>query len=285
MTEEPEENIINLSKLDIPNFNDQDATKFLSDNLHSYPNYNPSIDIVIYPYMYIPSRPNQANPYSYEGKRCIVNNCEGNYTDLHHEHMFHIFSEINQFLINSYNLDRIPEPISTYMAGVLTILTELLSPTSSSFHKDHINTKTIKQTLEILSKQSQAVSTFVKSTGKVKYRPQHKDDKIEHINNLDDFYEKVMYSNTPVLADFWADWCGPCHALSPILSDISYEMSDKIKIVKINVDKQDELSSRFNVESMPTMILFKNGQEFTRIVGVKDKEYIIETIQQTLSEQ
>ena len=90
---------------------------------------------------------------------------------------------------------------------------------------------------------------------------------------------------TPVLVDFWADWCGPCHALSPILSDISYEMSDKIKIVKINVDKQDELSSRFNVESMPTMILFKNGQEFNRIVGVKDKEYIIETIQQTLSEQ
>ena len=84
------------------------------------------------------------------------------------------------------------------------------------------------------------------------------------------------------MVDFWADWCSPCHALNPILLDISHEMSDKVKVVKINVDEQKELATKFKIESMPTLILFKNGQELNRIVGVKDKEFIAETIKSEL---
>ena len=115
-----------------------------------------------------------------------------------------------------------------------------------------------------------------------RHRSKYSNDKIEHINSNDEFFEKVMYSDTLVIADFWAKWCSPCHALSPILTDISHEMSDKVKIVKINVDEQEELSEQFKVESMPTLILFKNGQELNRIVGVKDKESIVEAIKSEL---
>ena len=80
------------------------------------------------------------------------------------------------------------------------------------------------------------------------------------------------------MIDFWADWCSPCHALNPILKDLSHEMSDIIKIVKVNVDEQELISKRFNIESMPTMVLCADGSEVGRIVGVKDKDSIINEI-------
>ena len=80
------------------------------------------------------------------------------------------------------------------------------------------------------------------------------------------------------MIDFWADWCSPCHALNPILKDLSHEMSDIIKIVKVNVDEQQSISEKFNVESMPTMVFCADGNEVSRIVGVKDKDSIINEI-------
>ena len=74
------------------------------------------------------------------------------------------------------------------------------------------------------------------------------------------FEEEVVNSNIPVLIDFWAEWCGPCKEISPILEEISDEMKDKIKIVKINIDENPNLPSQYNVQSIPTLIILKKGE-------------------------
>ena len=90
----------------------------------------------------------------------------------------------------------------------------------------------------------------------------------------DNFDLEVMQSSTPVLVDFWAVWCGPCKIVSPILEEIAKEQEGKIKIVKVNVDEQPELSQKFNIMSIPTMKIFKDGKEVGEIIGAAGKNVI-----------
>jgi thioredoxin 1 len=90
------------------------------------------------------------------------------------------------------------------------------------------------------------------------------------------FDEEIGSASTPVLVDFWAEWCGPCKMIAPILEEIAEEKGDVIKIAKLNVDEAQEIARRFEVMSIPTMILFKDGEEAKRIIGAKPKQAIID---------
>jgi thioredoxin 1 len=85
------------------------------------------------------------------------------------------------------------------------------------------------------------------------------------------FDSEVLQSETPVLVDFWAEWCGPCHAVSPVLDKIAEERPGELKVVKVNIDEERELSDRYGIASIPTMILFKNGEPSAAVVGAQPK--------------
>jgi thioredoxin 1 len=85
------------------------------------------------------------------------------------------------------------------------------------------------------------------------------------------FEQEVIKSDTPVIVDFWAEWCGPCHAVSPILERIVDERGDELKLVKVNIDEEPGLAQRFGVASIPTMILFKEGEPSAFAVGAQPK--------------
>ncbi len=85
------------------------------------------------------------------------------------------------------------------------------------------------------------------------------------------FDEEVLQSDKPVIVDFWAEWCGPCHAVAPVLDRIVEERNGDIKLVKVNIDEQPALSRRFGVQSIPTMILFKNGEPAAAAIGAQPK--------------
>ena len=91
------------------------------------------------------------------------------------------------------------------------------------------------------------------------------------------FEKEVLNSNIPVLVDFYADWCGPCKMMSPIIDKIAEE-NDNIKVGKLNVDEGQDIAIKYNVMSIPTIIVFKNGVEFKRFVGVTSKDNIINSI-------
>ena len=85
------------------------------------------------------------------------------------------------------------------------------------------------------------------------------------------FDQEVLGSDKPVLVDFWAEWCGPCHAVSPVLERIVEERGDELKLVKVNIDEEQELAMRFGVQSIPMMILFKQGEPTAAAVGAHPK--------------
>ncbi|MGZ4401480.1 MAG: thioredoxin [Gaiellaceae bacterium] len=85
------------------------------------------------------------------------------------------------------------------------------------------------------------------------------------------FEDEVLQSDKPVIVDFGAEWCGPCHAVSPVLDRIVEERNGDLKLVKVNIDEQPALSQRYGVQSIPTMILFKNGEPAAAAIGAQPK--------------
>ena len=92
------------------------------------------------------------------------------------------------------------------------------------------------------------------------------------------FEAEVLQSDKPVLTDFWAEWCMPCRMIEPILEEIAAEYADQLKVARINVDSNRELAAKFGIMSIPTLILFKNGQPVERLVGAMPKRSLLEKI-------
>lgn len=96
------------------------------------------------------------------------------------------------------------------------------------------------------------------------------------------FKSAVVDSDIPVVVDFWAEWCGPCQQLSPIIDEIAEEMDGQIKVAKVNLDEERELGALFQVLSIPTVLLFKGGQKVDEFVGLRPKPEIVSRIQAQL---
>ena len=94
--------------------------------------------------------------------------------------------------------------------------------------------------------------------------------------SLDNFDSEISSSNIPVLVDFWAEWCGPCKMLGPILEEISKELKDKLQIVKVNLDENQDLAMKYSIRSIPTLLLFKDGQLIDTKVGLLPKSDLVE---------
>ena len=100
----------------------------------------------------------------------------------------------------------------------------------------------------------------------------------EMVLTAENFDEKVLKSATPVLVDFWATWCMPCRMLAPLVSQIAEEKAGSLLVGKVDVDDQGDLAARYGISSIPCLILFKNGQEAARTVGVQDKATLLKSL-------
>ena len=92
------------------------------------------------------------------------------------------------------------------------------------------------------------------------------------------FEEEVTKSSVPVLIDFWAPWCGPCKMMAPVVNELADELADSVKVCKINIDEEQNLAVKYNVMSIPTFVVIKNGKETGRSIGVQDKSELMNII-------
>jgi thioredoxin 1 len=97
-----------------------------------------------------------------------------------------------------------------------------------------------------------------------------------------DFKHDVLDSKIPVMVDFWAEWCPPCRMVAPVLEELAKEYDGKLRIAKLNVDENQQVSADFNVRSMPTFLFFKNGQVVKQLVGASPKSRFVKEIQEIL---
>lgn len=100
---------------------------------------------------------------------------------------------------------------------------------------------------------------------------------LESVNN-DNFEQTVLNSDKPVVVDFWAEWCGPCKALAPVLDEIAGEVGENAKLVKVNVDEAGELAQKYGIRGIPTLIFFKGGEVKSTLVGNQPKAEILKNI-------
>ena len=101
--------------------------------------------------------------------------------------------------------------------------------------------------------------------------------------NDQEFQATVLESETPVLVDFWAEWCVPCHMVSPVVEQIGQEKGERLKVAKLNVDDNPQATRQYGVMSIPSLILFKDGKEVARVVGAKPKDAILRDLDPHLS--
>lgn len=106
-------------------------------------------------------------------------------------------------------------------------------------------------------------------------------DKVLHLTD-ETFEQTVKNSPIPVLVDFWAEWCGPCRRLGPIIEELAQEFDGKLKVAKINIDEHQQAANQFNIRSIPTIMFFKGGQMVDHVVGAVPKDQLVEAINRLL---
>lgn len=104
---------------------------------------------------------------------------------------------------------------------------------------------------------------------------------IQYLNEAN--FDEIIKSNTPTLVDFWAEWCGPCRAIAPLLEEIAESHSGKLIVAKVNVDEAAMIATRYSIHSIPTLLIFKGGEVVETLIGMQPKQQIIKVLDRVLS--